>query len=571
MITFIRLRINGFCSYEGDNTLDLNPGTSVVIRASNGAGKSSIFSALVWGLYGKSIKGTSDVNTKKKYQSKDYQGTLVEVYFQRDSSLYKVTRCQNYTGVLEDGAKGKDRLVIVKDAVVQDIKGKTKLQEFLNNELGLTYNLFMNSIMFGQGMKKLIQESNTDKKKLFEEVFNLNYLNVASTLAKQYKNSVSIKVNELTSRLNSLSREYETAKDAYKDFRNREKNFKSELAKESKELNRSQKSLEKDIKEARLTYKKKKVTALEKKLDNLNSTYSSLSNSISKAKVISNQPLIDVITEVIDLLENKRVSKALNKVLEIKKAYLSIEDLNDKRESVRDSISETKEKLRKFNTIASNIDDLGEELEELKEKLSKLNNKNLEIVSPKYKEKANKLRTQIRSVNENLDKHKLELENYTWLISDPLSNKGIKAYLFDSSLDKLNQTLEAYSKVLGFRVAFEVDLNSTKKDFVTTIEMDGEYYDYDELSGGQQQLCNVAMALAMNETLTSSKDISIAFLDEVFESLSNDNIDIVISLLDHVFEGKNLFLITHQESLPLSNFKTLQVERINGRSRFKVL
>lgn len=571
MITFIRLRIKGFCSYEGDNTLDLNQGVPIVIRASNGAGKSSIFSALVWGLYGKSIKGTSDVNTKKRYQTSDYQGTLVEVYFQRDNSFYKVTRCQNYTGTLEDGAKGKDRLVVVKDAVVQDIKGKVKLQEFLNNELGLTYNLFMNSIMFGQGMKKLIQESNTDKKKLFEEAFNLNYLNVATTLAKQYKSSVSLKVDELLSKLKSLDNEYETAKEAYKDFRSREKNFKSELENEKSGLIKNKETLEKDIKETRLSYKKKEVNALEEKLNTLNNRYSSLNNELAEAKTVSNQPLIDVITKVIDLLENGKSVKALKLVKEIKKAYLSIEKLNDKRETVRDNISEIKDKLRRFDSIASDIEDLEESLEELNDKLSEIKNRKLEALSPKYKQKAHKLRIHIRNVKDNLDKYKVELDNYNWLISDPLSNKGIKAYLFDSSLGKLNMTLEVYAKVLGFRIAFEVDLDSTKKDFVTTIEMDGEYYDYDELSGGQQQLCNVAMALAMNETLTSSKDINIAFLDEVFESLSTDNIDIVISLLDSVFEGKNLFLITHQESLPLSNFKTLQVERINGRSQFRLL
>ena len=126
-------------------------------------------------------------------------------------------------------------------------------------------------------------------------------------------------------------------------------------------------------------------------------------------------------------------------------------------------------------------------------------------------------------------------------------------------------------EVLGFRISFEVDLDSVKKDFVTLIEMDGEIYDYEELSGGQQQLCNVAMAFAMNESLTASKDINIVFLDEVFESLSMDNIEIVIGLIKKTFEEKVLFLITHHESIPLSKFKTLRVERLNGRSSFKLL
>ena len=54
----------------------------------------------------------------------------------------------------------------------------------------------------------------------------------------------------------------------------------------------------------------------------------------------------------------------------------------------------------------------------------------------------------------------LELENYNWLINDPLGNNGIKAYLFDSSLDMLNRTLDKYSQVLGFRIEFNIDLGT---------------------------------------------------------------------------------------------------------------
>ena len=75
----------------------------------------------------------------------------------------------------------------------------------------------------------------------------------------------------------------------------------------------------------------------------------------------------------------------------------------------------------------------------------------------------------------------------------------------------------------------------------------------------------------MNEALTASKGINLAFLDEVFESLSSDNIEIVTSLIRHVFENKTLFIITHHDSLPLSHSKTLQVEKVNGLTSFKQL
>lgn len=75
----------------------------------------------------------------------------------------------------------------MKDNEVVNVKGKNKLQDAINAELGLSYTLFMNSIMFGQGIKRLIQESNSDKKKIFEEVFDLEFLNIAKGIAMQDK------------------------------------------------------------------------------------------------------------------------------------------------------------------------------------------------------------------------------------------------------------------------------------------------------------------------------------------------------------------------------------------------
>ena len=122
---------------------------------------------------------------------------------------------------------------------------------------------------------------------------------------------------------------------------------------------------------------------------------------------------------------------------------------------------------------------------------------------------------------------------------------------------------------MEFNILFDIDLNSTKKDFITMISMDGIEVKYDELSGGQKQLVNLAMALAMNQMISKSKGINIAFLDEVFESLSSDNIELVINLIKKVYKDRNLFLITHQESLPIPNSKVLTVSKINGLSKYE--
>ena len=146
---------------------------------------------------------------------------------------------------------------------------------------------------------------------------------------------------------------------------------------------------------------------------------------------------------------------------------------------------------------------------------------------------------------------------------------GIKSYLFESSLQDLNEILATYSDVLGFAIQFEVDLSSARKDFKTLISMEGQTVEYEDLSGGQKQLVNLAMAFSMNTLIGQAQGVNIAFLDEVFESLSSDNIEVVVGLIRKVYKDKTLFLITHQDSLPIPNSRVLRVKRIKGISRYE--
>ena len=90
MLTFLNLEAEGFCSIESLH-LQLNPTCTILIKAPNGKGKSTILSALVWAIYGKNLKGVSEVNTWKQVRPKDYKGTKVQVYFQKDSHTYKIS------------------------------------------------------------------------------------------------------------------------------------------------------------------------------------------------------------------------------------------------------------------------------------------------------------------------------------------------------------------------------------------------------------------------------------------------------------------------------------------------
>lgn len=570
MLTFTTMNVVGFCSIENLH-IPLNPSCTILIKAPNGKGKSTILSALVWAIYGKNLKGVSEVTTWEKVRPKDYQGVMVEVFFQKGEHIYKIIRCQKCNIVLEDGAKGKDRLILMKDNEVVNVKGKNKLQDAINAELGLSYTLFMNSIMFGQGIKRLIQESNSDKKKIFEEVFDLEFLNIAKGIAMQDKNNLLAQANEVEHQSALLKKELEANKEAYFDLRDREKGFKEKIKSERRELKKDREDLTKQLIKKQQQLKDEVEKSLKVKIKKHTDYVDVLKSKIKYNRIVSGVSLPDFVKKLKIQLDKGHYKRAKESVDIIYKAIINSDKLQEEYEDALGRLDELRTTNEKYKRLQKECDDIASDIADIDEELEKLKQEKLNVMSPKYKEKLKEIRKTLRKVDEDYHNKELELENYNWLINDPLGNNGIKAYLFDSSLDMLNRTLDKYSQVLGFRIEFNIDLGTARKEFFTLIERDGQIIDYDELSGGEKQLVCVAMAFAMNESLTMSKGINLAFLDEVFESLSSDNVEVVTSLIRHTFADKTLFLITHLDSLPLSNTKILQVEKVNGLSSYNLL
>lgn len=570
MLTFLSMDAEGFCSIESLHLL-LNTQCTILIKAPNGKGKSTILSALVWAIYGKNLKGVSEVNTWKQVRPKDYKGTRVQVYFQKDSHTYKIIRCQKYEEVLDDGAKGKDRLIFIKDGDVIDIKGKGKIQEAINREIGLSYTLFMNSIMFGQGIRRLIQESNSDKKKIFEEVFDLEFLNLAKGIALQDKNNLISQINEVEHESQMLKKELEANKEAYFDMRDREKSFKQKIREERKELKQDREKLTKLLIEKQKQIKDEVDASLQIKIKKQNKIILDLRGKIKDAKSLSNVPLKKVIKELVIQLEAGHYKRALRDAKSIYKAFSDLDKYDKEYQEALERLEELSSVNDKYRKLKSECDDIASDIATVDEDLSKLKAEKLKVMSPKYKQKLREIRKNLRKVDEDFHNKEAELENYNWLINDPLGNNGIKAYLFDSSLEFLNKCLDKYSEVLGFRIEFNIDLGTARKEFVTLIERDGQIIDYDELSGGEKTLCNFSMALAMHEALTASKGVNIILFDEVFESLSSDNVELVTSLIRKYSEGKTVFVITHLEGVVFGHSKILQVTKEKGLSYYKYL
>lgn len=570
MIQFGNIIIEGFCSIP---YLELNLGSKgiTVIRGATGEGKTTILSALVWGAYGKNLKGKSDVNTWEKYRPKNYNGTKVEIYFGKDGKTHKITRCLKYKGEV-NGAKGKDRLIYEIDAVEVSEKNKGEIQALINADLGMSYSLFMNSILFGQGMKRLIQESSSDKKDLFEEIFELEYISKARDIAKGYYTEALREYNEISQKYSSSKEKKQSIQRMLDDLKKQANNVKNDLSSRVKVLEKKLSLLAKAKKENELKETVTHKNRIEQRLQEARDNQKELLNKINDAKKKTKVSLEEFIGVIIKLLKRGDIKNSLKRLMEVKKAFGDIERLQDKCSKLADKISNYRDKLEELRDQEYEANKVQRDIDLTKAEVKKLLSEkkagvNMGLIK-KYKTQLSTLSDKLQAIESEMEEKMAKVDNYKWVMDDPLGNRGIKAFLFESSLDILNETLESYSEVLGFSILFYVDIQGVKKDFNTQITMDGIEVSYEELSGGQKQLVNLAMAFAMNEVMTKAKGINIAFLDEVFENLSSEYVDLVIGLIRKIYKDKTLYLISHQESLPIPNARVLTVTRESGLSQY---
>lgn len=571
MIQFGNIIIEGFCSIP---YLELNLGSKgiTVIRGATGEGKTTILSALVWGAYGKNLKGKSDVNTWEKYRPKNYNGTKVEIYFGKDGKTHKITRCLKYKGEV-NGAKGKDRLIYEIDAVEVSEKNKGEIQALINADLGMSYSLFMNSILFGQGMKRLIQESSSYKKDLFEEIFELEYISKARDIAKGYYTEALREYNEISQKYSLSKEKKQSIQRMLDDLKKQANHVKNDLSSRVKVLEKKLSLLAKAKKENELketvTYKNR----IEQRIQEARDNQKELLNKINDAKKKTRVSLEEFIGVIIKLLKRGDIKNSLKRLMEVKKAFGDIERLQDKCSKLADKISHYRDKLEELrdqeyeaNKVQRDIDLTHVEIKKLlSEKRAGVN---LGLIK-KYKTQLSTISDKLQSIESEMEEKRAKVDNYKWVMDDPLGNRGIKAFLFESSLDILNETLESYSEVLGFSILFYVDIQGVKKDFNTQIIMDGIEVSYEELSGGQKTLVNIAMVLAMNSMIRRNCRINMLFLDEVFEGLDREYCDTVSKLLERISitEKLTVFMVTHQESIPIKA-RVLTVKRDKGLSYY---
>ena len=590
MIVLEHLDIRGFGSIIEGIDITFSDNGVVLIQGENGTGKTTILSAAFWALYGKTLKGKASPEPWESIKPSKFTGTKVSLEFQLNGKNYEIIRCYKYKKDIPGQGKGASNVYFFEEGILYTAyHSKPEQNKYIADKIGMSQDLFKSTILFGQKMKRIIEETGGKQKEVFEEAFNATYISEAKSEINEEIQELVTKISETHNEHDKSKSLYESTKKNYDILKSNYDSFETNRQNEIRDLKTKVNSLDGDIRaldtelEAQKFHQRmvKKITEQIKTRDNKkNEELITVNNNLQKAKT-THQQVKKELSDITSQLSSTKCKtcgqklptdfniKALTKNQEKLTSDLksSITDI-DNHESIitkihikfKESTLENDQRkwddMLKASTKRINIiKQKSPLLNDYKEQITRLENKSnpdkhseLNTVIKTHRRKTKELKLALDEYNKNLDIKK-------WLIKDPLSNSGLKAFIIREMLKDVNNAVKNYSDVMGFEVEIGIDNNSAKKDLFIAIYKSNETVLYDELSGGQQQLVNLAIAFATHDII--SEDCNLLFLDEVYESLDSKNIQKVSELIELKSQHKQVWVITHREEYSPTNAKII--------------
>ena len=168
------------------------------------------------------------------------------------------------------------------------------------------------------------------------------------------------------------------------------------------------------------------------------------------------------------------------------------------------------------------------------------------------------LQLRIKDLEQELAQIDVELTRYNSAV-DTLkhiqyifSTNGIQKWLFTQALVELSAMTNSLLNTIDLSVGFQ--LEKSKKlgegfkpvfDIVVTRNSTGSVYTFDGLSGGERELINFALRLALSSLIAMRSDFKFMIIDEGFQNLDEPYREDIATLLKQLSSQFQIFLVTH--------------------------
>jgi hypothetical protein len=512
--------------------------------------------ALSFVLFGKPYRSIKLGDLVNRFNGKDLE---VQVEFEIDKDVYTISR----------GYKPA-KFAITKNGQELNILSAKKLnQEEIDKLLGINYILFKNIVAVASTYNKpFLMLSAGERRTLVETIFNIYVL---ALMLKEVKSRTTINKTQQklnVSNLTGLNEQKTSAEkfvnDTAKILQQFEINKQNTLNKINSDISNIQSTIERCNKNISLA--DKKLVELQNKIDpseavnelaeiNAKKNFAAgriieLDDNIAAMRVNTKCPICNSdltgehaaahIKEMQEeLYEQNAIFLDNTRKLELEKLIADFK----KNKSLYDTIILKKaEQVSLLNTSKT-------DLKNYEDEKAKTEASVCDIDVQQYKDQLDSINARITNLSteiDNLDK-KMKMDS---MLSDILSDDGIKTYFFEQLLPQLNSQVNKYINAFGLQVTLEFD-----KSLEAKIQQGKYECEYMGFSNGERARIDMAILLSFFDISRniSNWSCNVLFIDEVMDNgVDSDGIESFISTLYNVVTGNSnkhdigIYLISHK-------------------------
>lgn len=365
----LKITMSAFGPYAGEVTLDMQKlGKSGIylITGDTGAGKTTIFDAISYALYGEASGNYRENTTlRSKYASADTP-TFVELEFEYNNEIYKINRNPEYPRPNKRG-EGFTKQSANAELVMPDGSVITKIKEVsakVEEIIGINKNQFSQIAMIAQGdFRKLLNCETNERSKIFRKIFK----------TEPYHN-IEIKLSSL---FNELRRNREKEKSGIEQYINQLKcNENDTLSLELERAKSGDVLIEDVIKLAGEIINKDTLeyTKTQKNIESINEEIEKINSNI---KLYENQEE----TKKAYAKASAKLEELKTKRNECEKAYKSAEAQREKLDDLTRKINLINSKMPKYDELKSLENSISERTQSFEKSNNLLKLKQQEITS----------------------------------------------------------------------------------------------------------------------------------------------------------------------------------------------
>jgi len=605
-LTFKLMKIHNFFSFK-DDEIDFSANRRMTLvcgknndvkDSANGSGKSAMFCALLYGLFGELQNKIKNENIRNRYA--DTKDMSVDIDFSVEDTEYHVSRGMNKYGQSFVFLYRKD------DGKFVDITRSSISETNAHIEgevLKCDSSIFLRTIFLSSDQNyNFFRLKPQPKKEFIEKLFNISifgdmYNLIHKDILQSDKTMYSMQNNLLT-------------------LNNAEKNYKERMDRFDAEKSKSIELLEKKLEDSNREYnelKKTNVKINEDEVKKYEDALNKLNDGVIKLKDLIKgvQQKISKATKSKIKLESTKEAKKytvdqysglLEKLCEkcspivsdhydLPKYMKEMADIEKKVEELDKQLSELSnengkysEKIKliedKIQQIEAKLEELTSESTQLKLKLSQYEGHILSLrkdydrtvnsVNP-YKDLYEKNHQEIESNSKDLE-NVSNRYNYLKYAETIVSQDTLKKFIIKDLVHLLNVKIKHYLSRLGSNYTCVFDENMDY-EFIT----EGGTCEYDNFSSGERMRLMLAASFAFKDFMSTRSNITsnILVLDEFIDSnVDTVAIENIMKILQgfSVMYNQSVYVISHRKEIDNSIFDSIiQVVKTDNISRITYL